>query len=308
MLGKRGTGKPDEIGPWSKDKLNLLQKYLDAYAHIMGSQEWCCGYHYIDAFAGSVYPKLKSNVPAAQGRFTIIESEQEQYIEGSPKRALRTTPPFTVCWFIELAPKRLDTLRALQSEFPDRDIRIRDTDCNQVLRTEIVPQITKKSAQRAIVFLDPYSLQVEWATVQALATAGTFDIFVNFSLMGITRLLKRDEPPDAHTTDLLSRVMGNTSWVAKLYERSPERSVLPMFPDEPLVGSANREVLRAEWLARLYIEQVQELFTYASKPVIMKNSRQSPLYALFLASHNATGVSIGNSIFSRYERLREIGK
>ncbi|MDQ2806485.1 MAG: three-Cys-motif partner protein TcmP [Chloroflexota bacterium] len=236
MLGKRGTGKHDEIGPWSLDKLTLLQKYLDAYAHIMGSQEWCRAYHYIDAFAGSVYPTLKSNIPATQERFPIA-SEQEQYILGSSKRALLTTPPFTVCWFVELESQRLSRLRELQSDFPDRDIRIRDTDCNQVLRTEIVPLITKQSAQRAVVFLDPYGLQVEWATVQALATAGTFDIFVNLSLMGITRLLKRDSPPDPPTMELLNRMMGNTSWVAKLYERTPESSVLPMFPDEPLAST-----------------------------------------------------------------------
>lgn len=42
----------DVIGPWSEDKLDLLGRYLHAYTVIMRAQDWCKGYHYIDAFAG----------------------------------------------------------------------------------------------------------------------------------------------------------------------------------------------------------------------------------------------------------------
>jgi three-Cys-motif partner protein len=40
------------VGPWAKDKLDRLAKYLHAYTVIMKDQSWCEGYHYIDAFAG----------------------------------------------------------------------------------------------------------------------------------------------------------------------------------------------------------------------------------------------------------------
>lgn len=40
------------VGPWAKDKLDRLAKYLHAYTVIMKDRRWCQGYHYIDAFAG----------------------------------------------------------------------------------------------------------------------------------------------------------------------------------------------------------------------------------------------------------------
>ena len=40
------------VGPWAKDKLVRLAKYLHAYTTIMQKQQWCRRYIYIDAFAG----------------------------------------------------------------------------------------------------------------------------------------------------------------------------------------------------------------------------------------------------------------
>jgi len=169
------------------------------------------------------------------------------------------------------------------------------------LREEIIPQITYASRQRGLVFLDPYGLQVDWETVKALAQAKTFDVFVNFPLMGVTRLLRRDEPPKGQVRALLNRVMGSSNWVEKIYRPAAQLSLF----GETLVV---RDVIRAEWLARVYADQMGVLFPYVSKPVIMTNSRNTALYALFLASHNQTAVRIVNEIFERYERLREVGR
>jgi hypothetical protein len=40
----------------------------------------------------------------------------------------------------------------------------------------------------------------------------------------------------------------------------------------------------------------------------MKNSKNAPLYALMLASHNKTAVNIMNSIFEKYECIRAMPK
>jgi three-Cys-motif partner protein len=280
--------REDVIGKWSEEKLELLEKYLRAYARIMSSQKrkrrWPEAFHYIDAFAGSGQARAK---------------DEERYIEGSPLRALQCDPPFDCYWFIERSPQRVEKLESLQSQFPNRKIIIRQGDCNQILREEVIPQITLESKQRALVFLDPYGLQVEWGTVVALAKARTFDVFVNFPLMAVTRILKRDEPPTGWRMNLLKKAMGNDSWVGKIYSNR-----LTLFGEVLRV----RDVMRAKWLARIYADQVSNIFKFASKPVIMTNSKNAPLYALFLASHNQTAVKIVNDIFSRYERLREVGR
>jgi three-Cys-motif partner protein len=278
--------REDIIGRWSEEKLALLEKYLRAYAVIMNKQKqrWLRGYHYIDAFAGSGKPKAK---------------DEERYIAGSPLRALQCEPPFDGYWFIELSPWRVERLKELQAQFPDRRVEIRQGDCNVILRQEIIAHLTYALRQRGLVFLDPYGLQVEWETVKALARARTFDVFVNFPLMAVTRLVKRNKPPTGQTLTLLNKVMGSSNWIQEIYYPEPQ---LRLFGQQLVV----RDVMRAEWLARVYADQVNSLFPFVSKPVIMTNSNNAPLYALFLASHSQTGVKIANDIFGRYERLREV--
>ncbi|MEB3294017.1 MAG: three-Cys-motif partner protein TcmP [Synechococcales bacterium] len=284
-LGREGE---DIIGRWSEGKLKLLADYLRAYSIIMTNQKtsdnptgrpWLNEYYYIDAFAGSIRPKAK---------------DEERYIEGSPLRALQTEPRFDRYWFIDISSRRIERIERLREEFPGCDIEIRQGNCNEILCEEIIPLIPYSSKRRAFVFLDPYGLQVDWETVRKLAETRTCDIFVNFSVMGVTRLLPRGQSPQPDIMEQLSKVMGSTDWITQIY-REPSETQLDLFgnSDEP---SLSRDTIRAEWLADLYREQLKSLFPHVSKPVLMRNSANSVLYALCLASHNQTAVSITNSL------------
>lgn len=316
MPRSRRTERPDEIGPWSQDKLDLLQAYLPAYSKIMNSERqrvWLQRCHYIDAFAGAVWQKPKTTKRGAKAQSqdllwgpesvspVEVDADVEQYIEGSPLRALNTEPTFDTCWFIDRSEWRLEQLNSLQKQFPDRDIRIRSGDCNPILRDEIATEITRKSKQRGVVFLDPYGLGVEWGTVVALANAQTFDIFINFSLMHVTRILKRDEAPDQSAIDLFNKVMGDSSWTQQLYKPPAQTSFL-----EDL--SMVRDVMQPRWLAEIYADQLKQVFPYVTRSVIMYSSKNAPLYALLLASHNRYAVKIMNDIFAKYERSKNEGK
>lgn len=289
-MGRLGSEGEDVIGKWSEDKLDLLSKYLKAYSVIMNEQKksWLTAYYYIDAFAGSVRPRAKE--------------DEERYIDGSPLRALQTEPRFDAYWFVDLNPQRVERVNKLREDFPEQVIQTYQGNCNDVLCNEIIPQIPYSSKKRAFVFLDPYGLQVDWETVRELANTKTCDIFVNFSVMGVTRLLPREQAPDPLFVDQISKVMGNTQWINQIYQESPVTQ-LDLFGNssEPLVS---RDTIQAEWLASLYTEQLKLLFKYVSRPVLMKNSTNSVLYALCLASHNEKAIKITNEIFNRYERLK----
>lgn len=293
-MSKLGDEGEDIIGRWSEEKLDLLTKYLKAYSVIMNEQkeQWLRAYYYIDAFAGSVRPKSKE--------------DEQRYIDGSPLRALQIEPPFDGYWFVDVSPRRVERIQKLCEEFPGRKINIRQGNCNEILCNEIASEIPYSSKKRAFVFLDPYGLQVDWETVQELANIRTCDIFVNFSVMGVIRLLPRDHPPKLEVTEQLSKVMGSTSWISQIY-REPPGIQLDLFRNlaEPI---SSRNSIQAEWLASLYAEQLRSLSPYVSRSVLMRNSTNSVLYALCLASHNQTAIKITNEIFSRYEKLRELGR
>jgi hypothetical protein len=65
-----------------------------------------------------------------------------------------------------------------------------------------------------------------------------------------------------------------------------------------------RPPLAPKQVAEAYIENLRQLFSHVSTPVVMTSTTNAPLYALVLASHNSTAVRIMNDIFRRYDRLR----
>ncbi|MEA5620750.1 three-Cys-motif partner protein TcmP [Cronbergia sp. UHCC 0137] len=293
-MSRLGSEGEDIIGRWSEEKLDLLAKYLKAYSVIMNEQKksWLRAYYYIDAFAGSVRPRAKE--------------DEQRYIDGSPVRALQTEPQFDGYWFVDVSPRRVERVQRLRAEFPNRVIDVHQGNCNKVLCNEIVPQLPYSSKKRAFVFLDPYGLQVDWETVKELANTRTCDIFVNFSVMGVTRRLPRDQNPEPEAIEQLSKVMGSTNWITEIYQEP--RGIQQELFGNPTEPTSSRDTIQAEWLASLYTQQLQSLFRHVSKPVLMRNSTNSVLYALSLASHNQTAIKITNEIFNRYEKLRNMGK
>jgi len=289
-MSKIGNEGEDIIGRWSEEKLDLLAKYLKAYSVIMNEQKksWLKAYYYIDAFAGSVRPRAKE--------------DEQRYIDGSPIRALQTEPKFDGHWFVDVNPQRVERVKKLCEDFPNQIIETYQGDCNDILYNEIIPKTPYSSKKRAFVFLDPYGLQVDWETVKELSNTKTCDIFVNFSVMGVTRLLPREQNPDPEAVRQINKVMGNTEWITQIYKESPVTQ-LDLFGNasEPTLS---RDTIKAEWLASLYTEQLRLIFPHVSRPVLMKNSTNSVLYALCLASHNQTAIKITNELFNRYERLK----
>ncbi len=273
----------DEIGPWSEAKLELLGKYLDAYTKIMKGQAWCSsGYHYIDAFAGSGKPRAR---------------DEERYVDGSPRVALTIAHPFSSYTFIEKSAWRVQRLTDLQREFPDREIRVREGDCNQIITAEIVPKIRFELFNRGLIFLDPFGMEVEWATMQHIAETRALEVFVNFPVMALNRTVLPNDPNRITEAqqERMNRFWGSPDWRPEIY---PE--VQTLFGSEPmkeLPTSANR-------LGRLYMKRLQQIFPFVTEPLSMTNSRNAPLYCLIFAGHKKSGTSIVQNIFERYGRLR----
>ena len=170
----------DIIGPWSEDKLQLLRKYLDAYTRIMRGQEWCRnGYHYVDAFAGTGKPRAR---------------DEERYIDGSPRIALTIQHPFRSYTFIEKTSWRVQRLRELEEEFPDRDIRVCEGNSNHIITIEIVPRIRYKRFNRGLIFLDPFGMDTEWPTIEQIAETQALEIFMNFPVMALNRTVLPNDP------------------------------------------------------------------------------------------------------------------
>lgn len=272
----------DTIGPWSEDKLQLLRKYLHAYTVIMRNQRWCRnGYHYIDAFAGTGKPWAR---------------DEKRYIDGSPRVALTIEHPFHSYTFIEKTPWRVERLQELQDEFPDRDIRIYEGDCNQIISTRITPRIRYQYFNRGLIFLDPFGMDTEWATIEQIAETRALEIFMNLPVMALNRTALPNDP-NALTEaqiDRMNRFWGSTEWRGEIYTEVPTLFGPLEVKIHPTTGKR---------VGQLFKRRLEEVFPHVTKPLVMSNSNNAPLYCLIFAGHKDKAAKIVRDIFQRYERL-----
>ncbi|MBM3211390.1 three-Cys-motif partner protein TcmP [Candidatus Poribacteria bacterium] len=274
-------GHIDEIGKWSENKLELLRKYLNAYTTIMKDQEWCKnGYYYIDAFAGTGKPKAK---------------DEDRYIDGSPIVALKLKYPFSGYIFIERTDWRIKRLKELMKQYPDIDIQIKHGDCNTIIINEITTKIRYENFNRGIIFLDPFGMNVEWYTIEKIANTRALEIFLNFPVMAINRTVLRNNPYKLSKKQIerMNRFWGSIDWKTDIYQEIPNLLGIHI---EKIIQSAND-------LGLMFKKRLEQLFPDVTFPIVMKNSKESPLYCLIFAGHNPRGKEIAEDIFKKFEKL-----
>jgi three-Cys-motif partner protein len=173
-------------GPWTERKLKCLRDYLCAYRTIFTGNEKASYFRtwYVDAFAGTG-SRTAADLPLLD---SDDDAEAKAYQEGSARIALDLPSPFDQYFFIEKSRKHADELqRVITTDYTKLDDRceIRTGEANAEIRKWCAARDWKKD--RAVVFLDPYGMQVEWATIQTLASTKGIDLWYLFP--GIARLL-----------------------------------------------------------------------------------------------------------------------
>jgi len=272
----------DTIGKWSEDKLLLLKKYLEAYTKIMKNQRWCKGYYYIDAFAGAGKPKAK---------------DEERFVDGSPRCALTIENPFTAYFFIEKTKWRIRRLQSLKKKFDNLEIIIKEGDCNKIL-SELIPKFTYGSRTRALLFLDPFGMSVDWKIIEKAATMKTIEIFLNMPIMAINRACLLNNP-DKLTKEHIERMdgfWGNNEWQSIMYI-----DVSTLFGPRKV-----KDHIDAKKLSDYFVGRLESVFDHVSLPLVVKNSKNTPLYCLIYAGHNEIAKGIIEDIFKHFEKLKTI--
>jgi three-Cys-motif partner protein len=287
------------VGSWAPEKLEILRKYLEAYTTVLKEQSsWCKGYYYIDALAGGGRAPLRStqnsNISDENPQleflgYTASSQDEQQFIEGSPRVALDLSNPFTRYLFIDKQENRVQQLEELKRDYGDtKQISIRTGDANEILESSIVnnAKIDWKSS-RAVVFLDPFGLQIPWRTLEGLASTKAIEVIVNFPVgMALQRLLQRDGKITPERQDLLDEYLGSPEWRSVVYEKQPT-----LFGMETHKAGDSGEKL-ALW----YADRMKSLFGFGSSPRLIRNAHGGHLYYLIFAGPNKTGAKIAEDV------------
>ena len=295
-----GAEDPPDVGPWAREKLECLRKYLHAYTTILSKRRFE-GYFYIDAFAGPGTLRIRQQQGTDPAQELLLgfsahaeqDTGDEEYIGGSPRVALELEKPFTDYVFVEVDEGRLAQLGGLQREYESlRRIHVRKRDCNDYLR-ELVRKTNWKE-WRGVVFLDPFGMQVRWDTIVEIAKTGAVEVFLNFPVgMAIQRLLKRSGEFTARERNKLNRYFGTKEWYDLLYE-----------PHEDMFGEDSVTKIQAsgDVLVKWYQKRLKGLFGHVSAAREIQGTSGHPLYYLIFAGPNRTGAKIAENVLKQGAR------
>lgn len=260
-------------GDWTEQKLKMLQDYLQAYTTALRNQPF--RKIYIDAFAGTGYRELLSSDLGFLA--DLASPEPQAFLAGSAARALAVEPYFDQYVFIERKRVHFAELKAqLKEQFPSLTERMKfiNDDCNTVLK-DICHGWS--SSDKAVLFLDPFGMQVKWSTLQAIAATKCIDVWVLVPLAGMNRLLKRDGIIPPGWQDRLTKFFGTEEWFPAFYEVLSEPT---LFGQEPSVQKTGSLASIADFCCR----RLRAVFpAVAGNPKALYNSRRSPLFLLCFA-------------------------
>ena len=262
-------------GPWTQQKLYILNLYLDAYTTALKNQPFRLTY--VDAFAGEGSWRLGSAYASDYDDFRELH-------KGSPRIALEIRDkPFDKFIFIEKDPQRFESLGNLRSEFPSRDIEILNEDAKVAL-----PALCDNLEEndRAVVFLDPFATEVSWPMVEGLARTQKVDCWILFPLSAIARMMPKKNEPSTELADRLDRIFGGREHWQDLYSTSSQLSLFEEERGQERVGDSDQ-------IAHQYFKRLESVFAQVAPSVrIFKNSKNSPMFQLIFAASNPKGAPI----------------
>ena len=283
-------------GTWTIEKLERVRKYLVAYATIMNKQKF--RFAYIDAFAGTGYRTLREEDSGEIMLPELVETDSIDFRQGSARIALKVVPRFDKYIFIEKNEGNFEELYKLKEDHPELidDITLICAEANTYIQNLCNNRNWK--GNRAVMFLDPFGMQVQWSTIQAIAQTEAIDLWILFPLgVAINRLLRRDGNIDPIIRTRLNELFGEEKWYDSFYQTSV---------DEGLFGSQTKtkKVSDFKAIAGYFVRRLETIFPGVAKnPLPLRNSRNNPLYLLCFVSANPKGaktaVKIAKDILNR---------
>ena len=257
-------------GPWTIEKLNILEKYLGAYTTALKNTTFKL--MYIDAFAGTGQISLSGDGDDELALLDLDDDDLRGFVSGSAERAIKIADKsFDRLIFIEKNGNRCADLDKLRSTHLGRDIKIENSEAN-----EFLSKLHEDwNSWRGVLFLDPFATQVEWATIEKIAGFNALDTWILFPVSAIARMLPRARKPDDISPEWarrLTRIFGDESCWLNLYQKDPQGNFL---------GDVKyRRVPGVDDFIAIYKKNLKNLFgnRFLNKSRSLRNSKNSTLF------------------------------
>lgn len=276
-MATSGSFKFDEVGIWSELKLEIVEKYGAAYTRAFANRPGLKKY-YVDAFSGAG---------------VHISKRSGDEIEGSPARALKTSPPFDGFFFIDMNEKKTAHLQSLCAG--RENVHIETGDASRYLINKLLPTIKYEDYKRALCLFDPYGLHLQWRAMEMAGQSRAIDMFLNFPVMDMNRNAIWRNPGSVPDEGIgrMNLFWGDESWRSVAYVQHPQGN---LFGPPDLVKQGNEAIVEA--FRKRLIKNAG--FRFVADPLPMRNSTNAVVYYLFFASQKPVAEKIIRDIFAKY--------
>lgn len=242
-------------------KLNAVEEYLNSYTTALKNQNF--ELLYIDACAGSgsSTPKQPSGRLDHEGD-GLFENNQSALIDtqeivlGSPIRALGLNNPFHKYLFNDYKISNINALKKhVDSNFPNLKNRVEysRSDANEMLLN--VCRDYNWQHTRAVVFLDPFGLQINYDTLTALARTGAVDVWYLVPVFAMYRQVTGTGDIHEDGGPRVDIALGTNRWREVV---AHEYVPTDLFGTVPTV---KERAVNIEWFERIAKEQIGNAFS-----------------------------------------------
>lgn len=281
------SGGHDFGGDWTRKKLKILQKYLEAYRKIFTANKkarkltsW-----YLDAFAGAGIWKPRDESGGGTAEDKLFDPVTASFFQGSPLVALELSSPFDSYLFIEQDEESAALLRRrCEEKCPAKlksRVNIEVGDSNVVLQ-KFAAHLEREPMDRAVVFLDPFGLSVKWETVEILAKTQKVDMWYWFNIGAVHRLLPRAGEPNEPLAKKLTMIFGTENWKDAFYAQARD-----LFQ-----WDCSSKIVNTNQIADYLISRLKIIFGdngVCPEYGLFRNSKSAPLFLFLFAASNPKG-------------------
>ena len=188
-------------------------------------------------------------------------------------------------------------LVSVNENYFGRNAHVVKANCNDKL-IRLADFLKKNKTYRALAFIDPYGMSVNWSSIETLKELGIdFWILVPTGL-GVNRLLVSDgNISDAWLLKLEQFLgLGRDEIKSYFYQKTIQTT---FFGDE--IRFKERNIVQKA--GELYTNRLKTVFDYVSESFVMRNSTNSIMYHFMMATNNSAVLNIANDVIKPKYKL-----
>jgi three-Cys-motif partner protein len=281
-------------GAWTEKKLDAFEKYVKAYLTIMNRNSYWETI-YFDGFAGSGTRKTECDTNLYKK--LEISFEEENVYKGASERVLSLEKSFTYYYFIDKNEQALAELKDSLGKFQTdrKEFQFRSGDCNTHLLSLAKVMVEKPRDYAALVFLDPFGMQIYWDSIKSLAgTRSDIWILVPTGVI-VNRLLGKNG--ELKYPDKLESFLGLSKEEISAFFYKKE-TVKSLFDDEVTITSKVKKPI--EKIAKLYADELNKIWKFVTlEPLVLANKNGVPIFHFVFASNNENATKIAKDIIKK---------